>query len=180
MFVYKIGDKLTQVNRYQFPPASAPRHLVFADDQRLNLNLELGNKVASMKFDAETSALSMLDSVSAVRGNYKGYNEPAEIRLHPNHRFLYVNNRGADDIAVFSIGDKGKLSFVSSAPLAKSLNPGVAARSFTLPAEVKQLIAADRPANAVKIFDVNSENGTLTLTSETNIPQPAFISLIPP
>ncbi len=85
------------VNSYQFPEETAP--LVFANNERLYLDLEISSELASMEFNQETGELKLLDKISTLGPDFHGLNEPAEIRLHPNGRFVYVNNRGEDAIA---------------------------------------------------------------------------------
>lgn len=176
ILVYSVADKLKLVNSFQFPEESAPRHLVFADDQRLYLDLEISSELASMEFNPRTGELKLLDKISTLGSDFHGPNEPAEIRLHPNGRFLYVNNRGEDAIAWYSIGEKGKLTRLGAVKLAKSIHPGLASRSFAFEPSGHYLVSADRPDNKIKIFNVNSENGTLSLISEFDVPQPAFLA----
>ncbi|WP_336749719.1 lactonase family protein [Pantoea vagans] len=176
ILVYAIGEKLKLVNSYKFPEVSAPRHLVFADSKTFYMDLELSDQVASMKFDPDNGNITLVDKISAVPPTYKGYNEPAEIRLHPNHKYLYINNRGSDDISWFGILSDGKLQWKGSVPLAKSLNPGVAARSFAFSPDAKQLIVADRPENNIRIYTVNDSDGGLRTSGEVAVQQPAFVS----
>lgn len=176
ILVYKIGKKLKLVNRYKFPEVSAPRHLVFSGDKRFYLDLELSNQVASMNFNPENGNITLLDKVSAVPPGFKGYNEPAEIRLHPNKKYIYVNNRGSDDVSWFSVKPNGALEWKGSIPLAKSLNPGVAARSFAFAPDGTHIIVADRPDNKIKIYEVSAEDGSMKILNEASVAQPAFIS----
>lgn len=176
VLVYSVGDKLKLVNSYQFPEESAPRHLVFADNQRLYLDLEISSELASMEFNPQTGGLKLLDKISTLAQGFHGLNEPAEIRLHPNGRFVYVNNRGEDAIAWYSIGEKGELKRLGSVKLAKSIHPGLASRSFDFEPNGRYMISADRPDNKIKVFNVNSENGALDLISESTLPQPAFVA----
>lgn len=176
ILIYSIADKLKLVNRYQFPAESAPRHLVFADNQRLYLDLEISSELVSMVFNPQTAELTLLDKISTLPLDYHGLNEPAEIRLHPNGRFIYVNNRGEDTLAWYSVGDKGKLARLGSVKLAKSIHPGLASRSFAFDPSGRYLVSADRPDDKIKVYRVNAESGALSLLSEFAVPQPAFVA----
>ncbi|CAK8738815.1 6-phosphogluconolactonase [Sodalis praecaptivus] len=178
VLVYQIGDKLERVNRYAFPAESAPRHLVFADDRRLYLDLEISSEIASMASDPLTGELSLLDIISTLGEGFHGHNEPAEIRLHPNGRFVYVNNRGEDVIAWFGIGGKGELTRLCAAKLAKSIHPGLASRSFVFDPSGRYLLSADRPDNKVKVFNVDDKSGALQFISAFAVPQPAFLTFM--
>lgn len=177
VLVYAITDNnLKLVNSYQFPEETAPRHLVFANNERLYLDLEISSELASMEFNQDTGELKLLDKISTVGSDFHGLNEPAEIRLHPNGRFVYVNNRGEDAIAWYSIGENGKLARLGAVKLAKSIHPGLASRSFAFDPGGHYLVSADRPDNKIKVYEVNSENGELRKLSDFNIPQPAFLA----
>lgn len=178
VLVFSVAEKLKLVNSYQFPEESAPRHLVFADNQRLYLNLEISSELASMEFNPEIGSLTLLDKISTLGADFHGVNEPAEIRLHPNGRFLYVNNRGEDAIAWYSINEKGKLTRLGAVKLAKSIHPGLASRSFAFEPGGRYLVSADRPDNKIKIFNVNSETGELSFISDFSVPQPAFLTFV--
>ena len=56
------------------------------------------------------------DNFNAAQG-FNGTNTAATVQVHPNGRFLYASNRGADDIAVYSIDPQaGTLTLVESIP----------------------------------------------------------------
>lgn len=175
VLVYSVTEKLNLVNSYKFPDESAPRHLVFADNKHLYLNLEISSELASMEFDTKTGELTLLDKISTLDNSYRGHNEPAEIRLHPNGRFIYVNNRGEDTIAWYSIDERAKLTRIGAVKLAKSIHPGLASRSFAFDSTGQYLVSADRPDNKVKVYNVNADTGVLDFVSDFTLPQPAFI-----
>ncbi len=162
------ANKLKLVNSYSFPQESAPCHLVFADNSRLYLDLEISSELASMNFNPETGKLALLDKISTLSSDFKSPNEPAEIRLHSNGRFLYVKNRSEDAIVWFRVDEKGKL--------AKSIYPGLASRSFAFSPDEDYLVSADRPDNKIKVFHVDGQSGALEFVSDFNVPQPAFIA----
>lgn len=176
VLVYLIADKLKLISSYQFPAETAPRHLVFANNQRLYLDLEISSELASMDFDQNTGELKLLDKISTLNPDFHGLNEPAEIRLHPNGHFLYINNRGEDTIAWYSVGENGTLSRLGAVKLAKSIHPGLASRSFAFDPSGRYLVSADRPDNKIKVYEANPESGALNQISEFNVPQPAFLA----
>lgn len=176
VLVYAVSEKLHLINSYAFPPESAPRHLVFANNERLYLDLELSSELAAMEFNRENGELTLLDKISTLSNDFQGLNEPAEIRLHPNGRFLYVNNRGEDAIAWFAVDTQGKLARLGAVKLAKSIHPGLASRSFAFDASGNYLISADRPDDKIKIYRVNAETGALEFITDFAVPQPAFVA----
>ncbi|GHW45582.1 6-phosphogluconolactonase [Vibrio cholerae] len=178
VYVYKFGDKLELVDWYQFPEETAPRHLAFHGATRVYLTLELSSEIASMEFDSSTGQLTLLDQESTLLPEYLYPNEPADIRVHPNGRFVYLNNRGEDTLVWFAVSENGKLERKGSETLAKSIHPGLAARSFTFTEDGHYIYLADRPANAVKIYSVDEMNGSVKLINIVEVPQPAYVQLV--
>src|SRR2546422_11403595 len=93
-------------------PGAGPRPLAFPPTLPLVFVAnELDSTVATLRFDGERGALSLLDARSTVLAGWTGTNYPADIHVAPNGRTLYVSNRGHNSIAGFSVGG-------STAPLA--------------------------------------------------------------
>lgn len=177
---YRLTDRLEPVARYTFAPETAPRHVAFAaDGRRMYVTLELSSELASMAFDPDTGAVSPIDRVSTVAADFTGRNEPAELRLHPDGRHVYVNNRGEDSLAWFSVDPQGGLSRQGHAPVAKSIHPGLAARSFAILPDGETLLFADRPADALRIFALDPASGAARETGQVPVSAPVFVALIP-
>ncbi|WP_336749695.1 lactonase family protein [Pantoea vagans] len=178
IYVYAANTKLELVSTYQFPAETAPRHLEFAGSDRIYLTCEISSELASMHFNSDNGQLELLDSVSTVGKDFNGLNEPAEIRIHPNGKFIYLNNRGEDSLAWFSTSWDGKLQRLGSVTLAKSIHPGLAARNFKFSPAGEYILVADRPDNSIKSYAVNGGDGSLTYRSAFNVPQPAYIEFV--
>ncbi|MEU6192250.1 lactonase family protein [Streptomyces sp. NPDC047061] len=174
--VYTLGDTLELVHTYTFPPETGPRHIAFDPvSGRAFVTCEFASALASFAFDPATGRLRPLDQVSTVAAGHEGLNEPAEVRVHPGGRFVYVNNRGEDSLAWFQVADDGRLTRMGHVPVAASLHPGVAARSFAFDPSGSFMLVADRPADLVRAYGVHAADGTLSPLAEVHVPQPAFV-----
>jgi 6-phosphogluconolactonase len=151
---------------------TGPRHIAFSSNgDWAVVTFEFSSELALFKFDAGT--LVMIDKIKTVAAEFQGLNEPADVRIHPSGKFIYVNNRGEDSIAWFEkVSDK--LVRKGHHPLAKSIHPGLAARSFMIAPTGDFLLLADRPVSEVKSFSI-SANGSLTLQTAINVPNCGFI-----
>lgn len=178
VYVYAVNSSLELVSTYQFPAETAPRHLEFSGANRVYMTCEISSELVSMSFDAVSGELVLLDRVSTVAADFSGLNEPAEIRIHPNGKFIYLNNRGEDSLAWFSVSANGKLERLGHVKLAKSIHPGLAARNFKFSPSGEYILVADRPDNCIKAYIVNSEDGSLNYKSEFKVPQPAYIEFV--
>jgi 6-phosphogluconolactonase len=90
---------------------SGSRHIVFHHllSTAYVVN-EMGNSIDAFKYDNKTGSFSIIQHISTLSGKFNGYTAAGEIRIHPNGKYLYATNRGADNIAVFSIDGDGGLS----------------------------------------------------------------------
>ncbi len=175
--VFSIGDKLTLANSFRMPAQTGPRHIDFApSNDRFYMTLEFASAVASFGFDKTNGAVTLIDQKSSVAEDYEGGNEPADLRLHPNGKFVYANNRGEDSLAWFSIAENGALTRQGHVKLATSIHPGLAARSFAFDPTGAFILLADRPANAVLSFRVDPETGALTKIGEAPVASPSFVA----
>ena len=177
ILVFRLGSKLEVATTYKLPEETGPRHVAFDPASgRAFVTFECSSEIASFNFDDDIGELQLLDKQSTVARTYEGPNEPAEVRVHLNGKFVYVNNRGEDSLAWFRIGSGGELSRLGHVPLAKSIHPGLAARNFTFDPTGSFVLVADRPANLIRSYAVNANDGGLTLLTDLLVPNPAFIA----
>jgi 6-phosphogluconolactonase len=179
VLVYRLAERLELASAFAFPPETAPRHVAFSNDGRTAfLTLEIASGVAAMAFDPENGSLRLIDRVRATDEAQAGLNEPAELRLHPNGRFVYVNNRGEDSLAWFAWnGDR--LARRGHVPTARSVHPGLAARSFAFDPTGRTILFADRPADRIRLFAIDGESGQPTQVAEAEVSAPVFVAFAP-
>ena len=177
--VLKINDgKFTFGSEINTGAQTGPRHLIFNTTGDLAYaTLEFSSELASFRFDEATGTLKMLQRVSTVSNAFVGMNEPADLRIHPFLPIVYVNNRGEDSLAWFSIEQADKPVRIGHVALSKSVHPGLAARSFAVSPSGKFLLVADRPANAVKSFSI-SETGSLDFIGSVEVPNAAYVEFL--
>ena len=86
-----------------------------------------------------------------VRGAFA----PAEIRIHPSGKFLYVANRIHDSIGGFRIGEDTKLTAIGQTPTEN--NP----RSFDIDPDGRFLYAAGESSGNLATFSIDQKTGDL-------------------
>ncbi|MBQ0855526.1 lactonase family protein [Streptomyces sp. BH-SS-21] len=179
ILVYTLGDGLEPTHAYQLSPETGPRHIAFGPaGDRAYVTYEFSSEIASYAFDPSSGQLRLLAQTSTVPLTYAGLNEPAEVRVHPAGNFVYVNNRGEDTLVWFRVDSDGGLTRAGHVSLAESVHPGLAARSFAFDPTGTFLLVADRPADLVRSYAVDSLDGTLTELTETHVAQPAFVEFV--
>lgn len=143
-------------------PGAGPRHFKFGPDGRRAYAInELGNTITSYDYEGARGALRPLETVSTLPAGFTGENITAEIRVHPNGRFLYGSNRGHDSIAVFSIDRvNGRLT-----PVEIVASGGKTPRNFALSPDGRWLVCGHQDSDRLTVFRVDPATGRLTPTS---------------
>jgi 6-phosphogluconolactonase len=140
------------------PAGSGPHHGVFSRDGRFFYVVnEMGSSVCVFAYDSSRGALALRQTISALPAGFAGANTSAEILIHPNDRFVYASDRGADAIAVFARNPQdGRLTLVSVEP-----SGGRIPRSFTLSRDGRWLISANFGSDTLTVFRVDATTGRL-------------------
>ncbi|MEZ5362294.1 MAG: lactonase family protein [Bryobacterales bacterium] len=157
-------------------PGSGPRHFAFRPDGKFGYVInEMASTITAFRYDAATSALSEIQTISTLPEGFKGDNTTAEVQVHPDGKFLYGSNRGHDSIAVFSIDHaSGKLTPVEIEP-----TQGKTPRNFRMDPSGRYLFAANQQSNSVVVFRVDATTGKLTPTGvSVEVPSPMCVRFV--
>jgi 6-phosphogluconolactonase len=174
VYVFRIGSRLELASVYQCPLGTGPRHAAFDRKGRMFMTCEFASELWSFDFDASSGALRFIDKQSTLSG-FKGRNEPATLQIPSNGRFVYMNNRGEDTIVWFSISEDGHLKKAGKVSVSKSPDPKDATRAMTLAPSGAFLLVPDRPADVLRSYAVDPNDGSLKVLKEVPIQNPVFI-----
>jgi len=157
-------------------PGSGPRHIAFSNDGKLLFVVsELDNMLASFKWDQASGQATAADVQSTLPKDFEGTSYGADIHMNPNMPIIYTSNRGLDSIAVFAHDDQGKLQRKAIVPSGGGHPRGVAITN-----EGEFLLVANRDANNVVLFHIDSQTGMLINTDKTlEVPMPMCITTLP-
>lgn len=152
------------------PLGGGPRHFAFHPSGQFGYtNNEILLSVTAFRYDGSQGVLSPIQTISTVPdGTGLQGNSTAEIRVHPNGKFLYVSNRGPDSLAVYSIEQNtGMLTRVGIVP-----SGGKIPRNFNLTPDGAYLLAAHQNSDNIVVFKINAETGLPEPTGrEINVPK---------
>jgi 6-phosphogluconolactonase len=142
-------------------PGGGPRHLAFHPNGKYAyLVLELDGSV--MALDYHDGMLEAKQTISMVTPGFKGRLSGADIHVSPDGKFLYASNRGdANEIAIYSIGKKGRLRLIDRQPVF-----GKMPRNFVIDPTGNFLLVANQVSNEIIIFKRNKKTGLLTATGK--------------
>ncbi|MBM3334017.1 lactonase family protein, partial [Candidatus Sumerlaeota bacterium] len=120
VMIYRLdADKGTIVaNKPAFAsvkPGAGPRHFAFHPSGEFAYVInELACTITAFSYDSVAGALTEIQTITTLPEGFSGTSSCAEVRVHPNGKFLYGSNRGHDSIAAYWIDpEKGTLTFVA-------------------------------------------------------------------
>ena len=158
------------------PPGSGPRHLTFHPTGKFAYVInELLCTMTAFAYDSAAGTLTSIQTISTLPPGEsipKG-TSTAEVQVHPNRRFLYGSNRGANTLVVFAIDEKtGLLTYVESVSTL-----GQTPRHFALDPTGNWLLAENQDSSTVAVFRVDPKSGRLTPTGPL-VPVPAPVAAV--
>jgi len=160
------------------PPGSGPRHTKFSRDGKFFYILnEIDGSISVCAYDAARGAGTPIQHISTLPAGFvvTDPDRAAEIRVHPNGRFVYASNRGHESIAVFAIQVDGTLKLVEITPCG-----GKHPRNFELSPDGQWLVCANQDSDNLVSFKVDAATGRLTATgSVITLPKPVCVLFAP-
>lgn len=153
---------------------AGPRHLAFAPGaQHAYLINENNSTLTAFTFSA--GRLTELQTLSSRAANPAGANTGAEIAVHPSGNFVYVSNRGDNDIGVFRVAPAtGTLALVGHVPTG-----GMTPRSFALDPTGAWLFAANQNSDSIVAYSIDGATGMPSPTGATlAFDNPSFIGFV--
>jgi 6-phosphogluconolactonase len=165
VYIYRVSEEgVVRANDPAYasvPPGCGPRHMTFSPNGKFAYVAdEVSSAVTVFAYDANKGALAELQTISTLPENYSGpLNTAAELHVHPNGKFLYASNRGHDSIAIYSIGEDGKLTFIGY-----EREQIKVPRNFNIDPSAKCMIVGNEKGNSLTVFRIDQETGKLTMT----------------
>jgi 6-phosphogluconolactonase len=159
-------------------PGSGPRHFTFSPNGKFAYVInEMASTITAFAYDPASGALKEIQTISTLPSDFHGSSSGAEVRVHPNGKFLYGSNRGHNSIAVFRIDPAtGTLTFVEH-ETADIKTP----RNFNIDPTGAFCLVANQDGNSVVVFRINQKTGALDPTGDKiAIAKPVCIRFLQP
>lgn len=152
----------------QFPQGTGPRHGVFTrDHRRFYLVSETTNELFYYRVNGLSFTLEA--TLSLLPPDFTGKGDTAAIRLSEDEQTLYISIRGADDIAVFHIGNGCPV------PLQHTPSLGREPWDLLLVPGGRFLLAANRKSDEISCFSLHAD-GTIDRRCGT-LPVPQCVGM---
>ncbi len=144
------------------PPGDGPRHFAFHPNGRwLYCLQEEASTLVLFHYDGAKGTLEMQQSVSTLPKGFAGTNFCSEVRVSPDGKFVYAANRLHDSVAIFSIGQGGRVTYEG-----EEWTRGDTPRSITLDPAGNFLYSLNQLGDAITTYRINRETGRLTFTGQ--------------
>jgi 6-phosphogluconolactonase len=144
------------------PPGDGPRHFSFHPNGHwLYCIQEEGSTIVLFDYEPANGTLTARQTISSLPPGFAGSNFCSEILVSSDGRFVYAGNRLHDSIAVFSVGQDGRLTFVSDEP-----TRGNYPRSFNFDPTGKFLYSCNQRGDNITVFKVDGPSGQLIFTGQ--------------
>ena len=156
---------------------AGPRHFTFHSNRKIAYVInELDNTLIVLKYNHKTGALTGIQTISTLPQNFKETSYPAEVKVHPNGKFVYGSNRGHDSIVCYKIdSDNGKLTLAGFQQEGIN-NP----RHFNIDPSGQFCLVANQNSDDVKVFAIDEKNGMLKAPHQTvSVGKPVCIKFLP-
>lgn len=150
------------------PAGSGPRHLAFAaDGKHLWVANEKASTITTYAVAADGTLTTGPTISSRDAANTGGGNTAAEIAVHSSGAYLYVSNRGDDDLGVYAIAADASLT-----PIEHTSVHGQTPRHFaiveSIPAGFGSILVANQGGSGtVTSLSINPATGHLTWSGAT-------------
>ena len=180
IFQFRFDEQTGQLTPNDPPkvqPATpeGPRHFAFHPTRDLLYSInENGSTISAYRFDPESGTLSSFQVISTLpEGFDRADNTTAEIKIAPNGRFLYGSNRGHDSLALFAIGNDGRLT-------AKGHYPTEATpRFFELDPSGRFTYAVGQGSGRLASYRIDAVTGALTPLEQHEVGEsPLWITFV--
>jgi len=176
LYVYRFSptSRTLEGKVYPTPAGKAPRHLVFHPRAPyFFMTNEREASVSSFFFDSNTGEPRPVQTIPTIPDGYSGPRvSPSNIRMHPNGRFIYAQNRGDDSIAIFAVDDaSGRMTAVSTVKTG-----GRGPREMNFEPSGKYLYVCNQQSGDVTTFIADGDTGRITQGPRVDVPLASVVS----
>jgi 6-phosphogluconolactonase len=137
------------------------------------VNGEADLTLSLFRYEAGTGTLQHIQHLRTVPDGIdtEGHST-AQMRVHPQGRFVYVANRGSDTIAVFHFDEEAERIELRGTEPTRGLTP----RNFEIDGSGRWLYVANQNSNAIECFAVDTATGALKhVRQAAKVPAPTCI-----
>ena len=167
-------DDAVALRSYQAPAGSGPRRAVFgAIGRTVYVLSELSAEVTALKWDSALGKLSPVQTLALSGPGFEGVKSASELALGRDGRFVYVANRGENQLVVYRVdADSGEL-----APVQRISSGGETPWAFDIHPSGQWMLVANYRSQRLNLFRIDTASGLLSDTGVA-LDSPAPVSVL--
>lgn len=150
-------------------PGSGPRHIVFNKGGDLGYIInELTGEM--MVMEPKGDSFKVTASYNSLPPGYEGTPSSSAIRIHPNGKYVYAANRGANAITIFKINEE-KLEILDY-----QFTKGIELREFNISPDGKWLIACHQNSHDIVVYQIEPDGKLMEKYRTKEIKSPVCVA----
>ena len=160
------------------PKGTGPRHIHIAPDQSVAFVCgELAMTINVIAMDVKANKFELKQTLSTTPdGKPTKGGSTAEIRIHPNGKFVYVSNRGHNSIAVFEYDAKA-MTVKAAGHIAGEIHTP---RNFNITPCGKWMVICSQDSARVGVFAIDETTGMAQETPNSiTVDRPVCVKFLP-
>ncbi|MEM5311116.1 lactonase family protein [Paraburkholderia sp. JHI869] len=184
VFIYGFNRKthtLTQLDgaaprAFVAPTGSGPRRVAFgATGQYAYVLTEMSAELMVLRWDASKAQLTLVQSLPISSEGFAGAKSGAEMALSHDGRFVYVEDRGENELVVYRVdAATGELAEIQRTP-----SGGEKPWGFAIDPSGRWLFVANQRSGNVSVFQIDRATGKVSASGQSaNVPDPTSIAFV--
>jgi len=179
IYTYRIDPDSNTFEDRKFvetAPGISPRHSAFHHSLPYVFTInERESSLSSYQFDSDTGELALIQKISTIPADFSERNNPADVQVHPNGKFIYGSNRGHDSIVIYSVDESSGMLTTADIVSTQGSTP----RGFSFDPTGDYIFVANQGSNEVTTFAVDPDSGIPVPTGATaEVLKPACVKFL--
>ncbi len=170
----RATGKISPADAVKLPAGAGPRHFHLAPSNDLMFVCgELDCTVHVARIDFKSGKSKIEQTLSTLPdGKPTAKDSTAEVRIHPNGKFVYVSNRGHNSIAAFG-WDGQKLT-----PIGHATEGIKIPRNFNIDPTGKWMLVASQDGGNVAVFEIGADGLPRPTGNTIAVPRPVCVKFL--
>ncbi len=154
---------------------AGPRHMAFHPNHRVAYCVnELNSSVDVYQISDNGQEYKLIQTLDAMPTDFTGTRWAADIHITPNGRHLYISDRSANLLGIFSVSDDGRTILLVGHHLTEA-QP----RGFNIDHSGNFLISSGQKSDHIEVYRIDHNSGELTTLKRYSVGKgPMWVSIV--
>ncbi|MFI0489499.1 MAG: 6-phosphogluconolactonase [Yersinia sp. (in: enterobacteria)] len=154
---------------------AGPRHMAFHPNHRVAYCVnELNSSVDVYRISDNGQEYKLIQTLDAMPTDFTGTRWAADVHITPNGRHLYISDRSASLLGIFSVSDDGSTILLVGHHLTEA-QP----RGFNIDHSGNFLISSGQKSDHIEVYRIDHNSGELTTLKRYSVGKgPMWVSIL--